>query len=225
MSHAVVVRNLQKGFNKKLVIYLPEFSIQEGEFVIIEGPSGSGKSTLLSLIGLLEKPDGGQIDLFENKDVKAYTRKSQKLLHDEIGWLFQNYALVEDKDVKFNLDMVLGEKDKKIRPKRMKQVLALVGLPDRLKAKISELSGGEQQRVAVARLLLKSCRLILADEPTGNLDKKNAAQIMSLLKKLQENGKTIVVVSHDRSFDSYADRVVSLHKLDPSDPNAVSITV
>lgn len=207
---AVEIHHLQKSFNKKTVLDIPELIIPAGSFVIIEGPSGAGKSTLLSLIGLLDSPDQGNIQLF-GQVVKPYSRKSIQFLKEKIGWLFQNYALVDSQTVEYNLDMVLDQKNQKNKPQLLQDALHQVGLEGKLAGRIYELSGGEQQRVALARLLLKSCDLILADEPTGNLDRENAKRVMNLLKAMQNQGKTILVVSHDRSFDDLADQIIQLN--------------
>ncbi len=207
---AVEIHHLQKSFNKKTVLDLPELIIPAGNFVIIEGPSGAGKSTLLSLIGLLDSPDQRNIQLF-GQVVKPYSRKSIQFLKEKIGWLFQNYALVDSQTVEYNLDMVLDQKNKKNKSQLLQDALHQVGLEGKLASRIYELSGGEQQRVALARLLLKSCDLILADEPTGNLDRENAKRVMNLLKAMQNQGKTILVVSHDRSFDDLADQIIQLN--------------
>lgn len=207
---AVEIHHLQKSFNKKTVLDIPELIIPAGSFVIIEGPSGAGKSTLLSLVGLLDSPDQGDIQLF-GQTVKPYSRKSIQFLKEKIGWLFQNYALVDSQTVEYNLGMVLDQKNKKNKPQLLQDALHQVGLEGKLAGRIYELSGGEQQRVALARLLLKSCDLILADEPTGNLDRENAKRVMNLLKAMQNQGKTILVVSHDRSFDDLADQIIQLN--------------
>ncbi len=207
---AVEIHHLQKSFNKKTVLDIPELIIPAGSFVIIEGPSGAGKSTLLSLVGLLDSPDQGDIQLF-GQTVKPYSRKSIQFLKEKIGWLFQNYALVDSQTVEYNLDMVLDQKNKKNKPQLLQDALHQVGLEGKLAGRIYELSGGEQQRVALARLLLKSCDLILADEPTGNLDRENAKRVMNLLKAMQNQGKTLLVVSHDRSFDDLADQIIQLN--------------
>ncbi len=209
-TYAVEIHHLQKSFNKKIVLDIPELIIPAGNFVIIVGPSGAGKSTLLSLIGLLDSPDQGDIRLF-GQTIKPYTRKSIQFLKTRIGWLFQNYALADSQTVEYNLDMVLDHKNKKNKSMLIQEVLKQVSLENKKTSKIYELSGGEQQRVALARLLLKSCDLILADEPTGNLDRENAKRVMHLLKMLQSQGKTILVVSHDRSFDHLADQIIQLN--------------
>ncbi|WP_323088176.1 ATP-binding cassette domain-containing protein [Allobaculum sp. JKK-2023] len=207
---AVEIHHLQKSFNKKTVLDIPELIIPAGSFVIIEGPSGAGKSTLLSLVGLLDSPDQGDIQLF-GQTVKPYSRKSIQFFKEKIGWLFQNYALVDSQTVEYNLDMVLDQKKQKNKSQLLQDALHQVGLEGKLASRIYELSGGEQQRVALARLLLKSCDLILADEPTGNLDRENAKRVMNLLKAMQSQGKTILVVSHDRSFDELADQIIQLN--------------
>ncbi|MEG2016909.1 MAG: ATP-binding cassette domain-containing protein, partial [Clostridium sp.] len=181
-------------------------------FTIVSGPSGSGKSTLLNIIGLLDKKSSGDINLFDQKNVAPFSKKAELLLRDKIGYLFQNYALVENKTVGYNLKIALenvkgtkAEKERMIR-KGLKEV-GLEGYEDK---NVYKCSGGEQQRIAIARLLLKPCELILADEPTGSLDHGNKMLVVELLKKLHEDGKTIVMVTHDEELMAIGDSQVKL---------------
>ena len=150
------------------------------------------------------------MEIFGNKNVKPFSRIASKLLRFKIGYLFQNFALLEDKSVEYNL--MLGMENLKIRNKseKISNALKEVGLEGYEKKMIYKCSGGEQQRIAIARLLLKPCELILADEPTGSLDEENKKIIYTLLKMLQEKGKTIIVVSHDLELIKLADRTISI---------------
>lgn len=213
----VVLEEVSKSFGNRKVLDACSLTVEENEFLIIHGPSGSGKSTLLSLIGLLDQPDSGNTLHFSMKNIRPYTKASRKLLHDEIGWMFQNYALADDRSVRFNLSLFLPSGLKRSeREEKMENALGQVGLPGILDRKISSLSGGEQQRVSMARLLLRPYRLILADEPTGNLDEANAALVMDLLHTLYQQGKTVMAVSHDNRFDGLATRILDLETLQSS---------
>ena len=210
MATAIYVENINKSFGDCTIFKDYSLSVEDGEFVLIKGQSGCGKSTLLNMIGLLMSPDSGAIHIGDHVKVNPYTEKSRKVLAEEIGWLFQNYALIDDKTVKANLLMVLHGLSAKEQDQRIEKALDKVGLSGFEKRKVSTLSGGEQQRVALARLLLKPARIILADEPTGNLDPENKKAVMRLLQTLQKQGKTIVVVSHDENLDDFADRIIHL---------------
>lgn len=181
--------------------------IEDGEFVVVIGKSGSGKSTLLNIMGLLLKADEGDVTLFGKKNIRPYSRKAEQLLKNKIGYLFQNFALVDDETVYDNLKLVVSGSDKQ---KKMDTALCEVGLQGYGKKKVYQCSGGEQQRIALARLLLKPCELILADEPTGSLDHENKLVVCELLKKLNESGKTIVVVTHDDELKQFANRIIPL---------------
>ena len=189
----IKISNLNKSFNSRQLYKDLNMNIEDGDFVIFKGPSGCGKTTLLNMIGGIEDIDSGSVVV--NGYDTSKKRDRQKILSEEVGFLFQNFALVEEKTVKQNLSFV---KKKYRRNIDMKDALSFVGLPeDILKAKVYTLSGGEQQRVAIARLIMKKCNIILADEPTGSLDRKNADMVFDLLDSLNKQGKTIVLVTHD----------------------------
>lgn len=205
----IELKNVNKSYGDKCILNNLNVEIDEGEFVGIKGKSGRGKTTLLNIIGLQESFegnlyfDGNKVDINDKKTIR-------KLLKDEVGYLFQNFALVDDMKVYDNLNIVVDKKKKNVE-KTMIDALKLVGLDkDFLYQKVYKCSGGEQQRIAVARLVLKNCRLILADEPTGSLDLENANLIMKLLTELNEQGKTIIMVSHDDEMLSYCKRVIDL---------------
>lgn len=198
-------RNIVKKFDGKILFKDLNFMIEDGEFVCFSGVSGSGKTTLLNIIGLIEPVDSGELLI----DGKRYKSRRQKLAYyrTKVGFLFQNFALIENKTVKENLELI--RKDDRTEYD-MKEVLDLVGLADKIESKIYTLSGGEQQRVALARLYLKKCDIILADEPTGSLDKRNAQNVMKILKDLNRDGKTVILVTHDEEVRKMADRVIAL---------------
>ena len=197
----VEINNLTKKYEKKTILRDISLTVEEGEFVCIHGKSGCGKSTLLNIIGLIEKYDSGSVKLFGNDINRTSIFARQKLIRYKIGYLFQNYALVDDSSVMNNLLMgmkYIKESDK-IKKSKISETLKLVGLDGYEKKMIYKLSGGEQQRVAIARVMLKPSELILADEPTGSLDPENRDIVMDLLKKLNNEGKTILLVSQCRS--------------------------
>ncbi|MHC5252033.1 ABC transporter ATP-binding protein [Listeria kieliensis] len=180
-------------------------TIQRGDFIVIYGKSGTGKSTLLHILGGIEPADNGDVCI-DGKSVSKMPLKEKRLLRrNKLGFIFQNYALIDNETVFANLCLV--EKD----PKRISAVLQQVQLGDTVLArKVFELSGGEQQRVAMARVLLQQVEIILADEPTGNLDAENAELSFALLKRFQEQGKTIICVTHDEKAFRYANRLFLL---------------
>lgn len=205
----IEIINMNKSYQDNIIFDKFSFEVEANTFNVVMGVSGSGKSTLLNIIGLLDKADSGDVILFGEKNIKPFSRRAEKMLREKIGYLFQNFALVENETVEYNLKLALDniKADKKDRIKKVLKEVQLEGYENK---KIYKCSGGEQQRVAIARLLLKQCDLILADEPTGSLDEKNREIVIKLLKKMQNNGKTIVVVSHDPIFKDIADQIVYL---------------
>ncbi len=188
-------------------------SVSKGEFVAIMGASGSGKSTLMNIIGCLDKPTAGQY-FFNGEEVsKKSSGELVQVRRNKIGFIFQNFNLLPRRSALANVELPLIYKS--VRPKdrhlKAKAALARVGLEMRLKYKPSMLSGGEQQRVAIARSLVNEPLVILADEPTGNLDSKSGQQVMELLKELNKKGTTIVMVTHDLKVTEYAGRLVKIH--------------
>lgn len=201
----IEIRHLYKSFADKQLFSDLNLTIQDGEFVVFWGESGCGKTTLLNMIGSLEKIDSGEI-LVDHKDI--FNRKNQQgYLKNEVGFLFQNFALIESKSVRENLNMV----KKQIRSEyTVEQALEYVGLSDVIDKQVYKLSGGEQQRVALARLMIKKCTIILADEPTGSLDPKNADKVMELLKSFNKMGKTIILVTHVEQYKQMGSRAIIL---------------
>lgn len=205
----IELRNVSKKYTDKYVLKDFNMKINDGEFVGLKGTSGKGKTTILNIISLQEKFEG---QLFINEqEISLKNRKQcREILKNEIGYLFQNFALIDDLSVYENLKMVVKGNKKDCYPLMVK-TLNKVGLQEEiLERKVCSCSGGEQQRVAIARVMLKQCSIILADEPTGSLDPNNANSVVQLLKELQKNGKTIVMVSHSDEVLLACNRIVNL---------------
>ncbi len=196
---------LCKSFEDKVLFDKMSFRIEDGEFVCFSGDSGKGKTTLLNIIGQIETASSGRI-LYDGKEIK---KNKDKLLffRKKVGFVFQNFALIDGKSVEQNL-LLIRKKDRE--DVSVDEVLDKVRLKDKRKRKVYTLSGGEQQRVALARLFIKKCDLILADEPTGSLDSTNSAIVMNILKELNTRGKTVILVTHDQSAKAYCSRIIEL---------------
>lgn len=201
----IQIENLCKSFDDNVIFSNFSIKIDSGEFVIISGESGSGKTTLLNIIGALEKYDKGSVvvDGIDINNSKLYAR----YFAEKVGFLFQNFLLVEDKTVRQNLELIRKSNSSGVS---ISDALKFVNLSDKIDSKVYTLSGGEQQRVALARLIIKKCDIILADEPTGSLDRKNADRVLSILEHLNRRGKTIVLVTHDESIKMRGWRVITL---------------
>ena len=199
------IKDLHKSYDNKVLFKGYNIEIPDKSFVIINGPSGCGKTTLLNMIGGLEKPDKGEIqvdgiDLLAKKAKKEYYR-------DTVGFLFQNFALLENKTVRQNLSMI---KKSGRTECTIEQALQRVGLEKEIDKKVYKLSGGEQQRVALARLMIKKCSVILADEPTGSLDDANSRIVMEILHELNDIGKTVIIVTHSQEIVNNEEFVIKL---------------
>jgi len=195
------------------VLHNINMTIKKNEFISIVGPSGSGKSTLMHLIGLLDTPTSGRIFL-DNEDVsKLSEEKMASVRNRKIGFVFQTFNLIPRTSALANVELPLiyaGVPDEQRKEKATK-MLESMGLGERIYHFPNQLSGGEQQRVAIARALINNPSLILADEPTGNLDSKTGNQIMEIFKKLKKEGNTIVLVTHDMEVAKVADRIVKIY--------------
>ncbi len=218
---AISVQNVTKSYSRdKLTV--PVFSnmtmaVREGEFVALMGPSGSGKTTLLNLIAGIDHPTSGSIRVF-NEDIGQMNETAlAKWRATNIGFIFQSYNLIPVLTAYENVELplMLNSLSRDRRQKQVETALGIVGLGDRLKHKPNQLSGGQQQRVAIARAVATDPRIIVADEPTGDLDKTSAREIMVLLKRLNEEyQKTIVMVTHDPAAAEYASHIRHLEKGD-----------
>jgi putative ABC transport system ATP-binding protein len=186
--------------------------IKQGEFVSIAGPSGSGKSTLLSLIGLLDSPTAGSYWLSSRPVANLSARERARIRNREVGFIFQSFNLIGDLTVFENVELPLTYRGMSAseRKRRVHEALQRVGMSHRMKHYPSQLSGGQQQRVAVARAIVGKPSILLADEPTGNLDSTNGEAVMNLLKELHREGATICMVTHDPRYARYAERTIHL---------------
>ncbi|MEA3461944.1 MAG: ABC transporter ATP-binding protein [Bacteroidota bacterium] len=209
--------NLTKTFVTKEVettaIRKINLSIEKGEFAAIMGPSGCGKSTLLNLLGLIDRPTAGTFSFNGSVADSLSEKRMARIRRGNMGFVFQNFNLVDELNVSENVELPLifnGTKRKE-RKERVAEVLDQMKLGHREKHYPQQLSGGQQQRVAFARAIVNRPRLILADEPTGNLDSKNGTVILDLLTEHNRNGATIVMVTHSRKDASYSHRIINLH--------------
>ena len=206
----VKLTNISKSYYQHNVFHDFNLEIDEGEFIIISGKSGSGKSTLCNIIGLLDKPDQGKV-FIKDQEIDYKDSKIAKLLSKNISYLFQNFALIDNKTVGYNLELVYpSKKERKNNRKLIEEKLSEVGMEGTYDKYIYECSGGQQQRVAIARLLLKQGDIIICDEPTGSLDEENKMLVMNLICDLHKKGKTIIMVTHDKTLYSYAKRVIMI---------------
>lgn len=187
-----------------------DLSIKSGEFVAIMGPSGSGKSTLMNILGLLDRPTQGSYEL-EGEDVARLSEKVlAKIRNKKIGFVFQQFNLLNRTSILDNvaLPLIYAGIDKEERIEKAKRALDQVGLSDKLQSRPNQLSGGQQQRAAIARALVTDPQIILADEPTGNLDTKTGQQIIEIFHKLNNYGKTIILITHELDIAKQAKRTI-----------------
>ena len=187
MTSICELEQVTKRYGDHVVLDQISMVVYEGEMVAITGKSGSGKTTILNMMGMLESPDEGTVRLFGEKSPRIHSRKANRILRTRLSYLFQNYALMDNATVDENLEvpLIYSKKTKQEKQELKRKALKKVGLNISLKQKVHELSGGEQQRVAIARILLKPCDLILADEPTGSLDADNRDEILRILKDFE----------------------------------------
>lgn len=206
----ITVTDIWKGYGKRQLIKGFSLKVNEGEMIAITGESGKGKTTLLNIMGLLDRVEAGTIH-FNNVDITNYKAKQRERLYREsFGFLFQNYALIDQQTVSQNLDIPLFRTPSKQRDLLKREALDEVGLTNVLGDKVYELSGGEQQRVAIARLLLQKPKVLFADEPTGALDGKNRERVLQLLKKLNQTGCTVIIVTHDAEVEAVCGRIIKI---------------
>ena len=211
----VRTENLSKtyGSGENLVKAIDDVNlkIEKGEFIAIVGPSGSGKSTLLHLLGGVDNPSSGKI-FIDGNDISKYTSKELALFRRrKVGLIYQFYNLIPNLTVRHNIELPLKLDKRKINDEALLDIVRKLGIEDKLDSFPSELSGGQQQRVAIARSLIYSPSLVLADEPTGNLDRENSREIIEILKYFNRTLKqTIIVITHDESIALEAERVITI---------------
>ena len=213
----IKIRNLCKSFQRPgeallKVLHEVDFSVDEGEFVAIVGPSGSGKTTLMNILGLLDRPDSGEYELHGKSVAQLSPEERAKVRNEAIGFVFQQFHLLPRTTATENVELPMlysTRSDGDIR-RLAREALCRVGLEERLSHYPSELSGGQQQRVAIARAIVNDPAVVLADEPTGNLDRKSGRQIIDLFRELNRNGSTILLITHDHAIANAASRVVRI---------------
>ena len=212
----IKVQNLSKIFRTEEIETLAldgvSFEIQDGEFVAIMGPSGCGKSTLLNILGLLDNPTGGTYELLGQQVGELKEKARTKFRKGNIGFVFQSFNLIDELNVYENIELPLKYLNISAteRKERVNAMMKRMAIMHRAKHFPQQLSGGQQQRVAIARAVVANPKLILADEPTGNLDSKNGKEVMDLLTELHKEGTTIVMVTHSQRDAGYADRIINL---------------
>jgi len=207
-----IAKTYQNGKIEVQALKGVSFEIEEGEMVSIMGPSGSGKSTLMNILGCLDTATSGYYSLNDQDISQASEKKLAYIRNKEVGFVFQQFNLLGRKTVLSNVEVPLiysGAK-KKERIKRAKDLLVKVGLGHRMKHYPNEISGGQKQRVAIARALANNPSLVLADEPTGNLDTNTGEEIMDLFQQLNDQGHTIILVTHEHNIAAYAERTIEL---------------
>lgn len=212
----ISVKNLEKTYRTEEIetraVSGISFDIHDGEFVAIMGPSGCGKSTLLNLLGLLDDIDGGSLKINNIETATLNEFDKTAVRKDNIGFVFQSFNLIDELTVYENVELPLiyAKVGAAERKKRVEEVLEKVKISHRSGHLPQQLSGGQQQRVAVARAVVNNPKLILADEPTGNLDSKNGNEVMDMLTELHRQGATVVMVTHSQKDASYSDRVIRM---------------
>jgi putative ABC transport system ATP-binding protein len=210
------LKNINKcyhlGSTKVQALKNVSFKINSGDFVAVIGPSGSGKSTLMNILGCLTVPDSGEYTIDDIDIINASDDKLAEIRNRKIGFVFQNFNLLAKLTALENVELPLIYRGIKRKERYLRSVKALdmVNLTDRIQHKPKELSGGQQQRTAIARALVSEPEIILADEPTGNLDSKAGKDIMNLLSELNQQGKTIVLITHDLAVAQYAKRIMKI---------------
>jgi putative ABC transport system ATP-binding protein len=216
MSDIIVLKNMEKVYKigNELIYALRDVSlrVQKNEYVALMGPSGSGKSTLMNMLGCLDTPTNGEYILNGHSVATMSDSQLAEIRNKEIGFVFQTFNLLPRATTLDNvaLPLVYAGLSKAAREERAREVLEQVGLGDRMQHKPNELSGGQRQRVAIARALVNKPAIILADEPTGNLDSKTSIEIMGLLEDIHKNGNTIILVTHEEDIAMHAHRIVRL---------------
>ncbi|RIN85774.1 ATP-binding cassette domain-containing protein [Mammaliicoccus sciuri] len=206
----IKLKSIYKSFDKKQIIQGFNFTIEQGDFVIIKGSSGKGKSSLLNIIGLLEDPDDGEV-IFNDKVIRKENDKI-KFKRNDIAYIYQNYGHLENETILKNLTLPLNVSKKDTS--RIEEVIQRVGLSNLdLKSKVYTCSGGEQQRIAIARAILKEPTVIIADEPTGNLDEENSLNIMNIFKELNSKGITVIMATHEKAFFDIGNETIDMDLL------------
>lgn len=208
----IKLEKVNKRYGEKVVLKDLSLEIDKGEMVAFIGNSGKGKTTIMNIIGLLESFDSGKLIIDGEENISVNSKKANLNLRNKISYLFQNFALVENKTVSFNLEIATKylKKSKSEKKALIEEALEKVNLKGLENKKVYQLSGGEQQRVSIARVLIKDSKIVLADEPTGSLDTLNRDMVFKHLKDINSKGKTIVIVTHDLELAKMCDRIIKI---------------
>jgi len=210
LSAQGVTRRYQRGSEQVHALREVDFSVNQGEFVSIVGPSGSGKSTLLHLLGLLETPTSGSITVAGHETLKLRKRDLVKLRRNSIGFVFQQFLLLPTLTVRENIELPLLFSKKEVNRAKVNGIMDMLGLSHRSDHLPHQLSGGEMQRVSIGRALINEPGILMADEPTGNLDSETSEKIYELFRMLNNNGLSLIIVTHNMELAGMANRVVRL---------------
>lgn len=202
--------NINKEYKGKSVFKNFNLDVEQGEFLVVTGKSGSGKTTLLNIVGLLESPDKGTVRILDTQNPNINKKNGRLLIKDHIGYLFQNFALVENYTARKNIELVCKLKKENFDNEKIQRIIFDLGINDLVNKKIYQLSGGEQQRVALARLFIKEPTILLADEPTASLDPENAEIVLDAITNLNNRGATVILVTHNPDIIKHASRSIKI---------------
>lgn len=211
----IKIQDIEKIFGTKAtpeyVLKKLNLTVNSGEMIAIMGPSGSGKSTLMNILGLMDSPSSGKYILCNEDILNKKDKELAQMRNEKIGFVFQHFNLINNYNLIENVIIPISySKNKKNMKKRATDVLTKVGLAEHINKRVADLSGGQKQRVAIARALANNPQIILADEPTGALDEKTGLEILNLLKKLNNEGKTIIIVTHDLNIAKKCDKIIKI---------------
>lgn len=207
----IKLTNVSKEYKGKIVFHNFNLDVEKGDYVAVTGKSGAGKTTLLNIIGLLESPDSGTLTILDCNNPNLNKKDGRILVKEHIGYLFQNFALIENYTAKKNIELVCKIKKIPFLDKKVQSILVKLGISDLMDKKIFQLSGGEQQRIALARLFIKEPTILLADEPTASLDPDNAKIVLDSIKELNNNGTTVLLVTHNPDVVKHANKSIKIN--------------
>lgn len=207
----VKLSNISKEYKGKVVFNNFSLAVEKGDYIAVTGKSGAGKTTLLNIIGLLESPDSGTITILDYTNPNINKKDGRLLVKEHIGYLFQNFALIENYTAKKNIELVCKIKKISFSDEKVQKILSKLGINDLMDKKIFQLSGGEQQRIALARLFIKEPTILLADEPTASLDPENSEIVLNAISELNNNGTTVILVTHNPDIVNRANKSIKIN--------------
>lgn len=207
----VKLSNISKEYKGKIVFNNFSLAVEKGDYIAVTGKSGAGKTTLLNIIGLLESPDSGTITILDYTNPNINKKDGRLLVKEHIGYLFQNFALIENYTAKKNIELVCKIKKISFSDEKVQKILSKLGINDLMDKKIFQLSGGEQQRIALARLFIKEPTILLADEPTASLDPENSEIVLNAISELNNNGTTVILVTHNPDIVNRANKSIKIN--------------